>query len=213
MSTPLTKIDGGKASPNWHAETFPKRILELYRRMGYMQKGGHNKAMSYNFLQEAEVKRRLNEDFRDLGIVIVQVRMRPLAGSTPAAAVVRCRLVVSDAWVSDQSKGLVNVVWEGVGGDQDKTGKAVMKACAAAFKYAVTSGCMVSTGDDPESNEEAEESAIEDLRQRIDSAETPNALNLLKPEVSDWKKHPEFEDLKAAFRARMEALQGGASKE
>lgn len=208
--TALTVV-GGAARPDWKTKTFPERLLELYSRMSYMQKAGKNEAMRYKFLQEAAVKRALNDACRDLGIIVANVMTTVLPGSTPQAAVVSCVIRLVDAGIHEDSKTLTVVEWGGVGCDQDKTGKAVMKAEAAAYKYAVTQGCMVSTGDDPESNEDADGQAYDDLVTRITQADTTAALIALKVEVGEWRKHEGFDALKDAYQARMKTLQGGGS--
>lgn len=209
MTAPKLGVIAGGAAKDWRATGFGDRLLELMGRMAHVEKGGENKALGYKFLQEAEIKRLFNRNCRELGIVVAEVTMAPLSTSTPNAAVVRCSLKLVDAWVKEATPGLIAVMWEGVGGDIDKTGKAVMKAGTAAWKYAVTNGAIVSTGDDPEANEEAEAVTVE---RAIAATTTVSALNLVKPDVSALKGTRFFEELVVTFKAKMEALQGAGSE-
>jgi hypothetical protein len=208
----LTAIEGGKAGRDWRTAPFGERILELYARVHYMQKGGTNKHFKYKFLQESELKDRLNEAMRDLFIIIGKLEVTPIGVVTPQSAVVSVSLVLMDVNAKDTDTALHGVVLQGIGGGVDSSDKAPMKAVVAAMKYALMNGLAIKTGDDPEASD-SEGAAYEQLRANIEDAATTSALNLLNPDVSRWKDSPrEFGQLKDAFKARLQTLQGGGSE-
>lgn len=127
-----------------------ERLAAVAARLPFFGKDGYNDHHKYNYVSEARVKQAVRDALAAEGLLITAVRVDVLPGSTPTAAVVKVTLYVGDGC------GLA-ARFEGVGGDQDKSGKAVMKATAAAIKYALTTAFLVPTGDDPEANKEADE--------------------------------------------------------
>ena len=212
MSTALVKVDGGKVDVNWMTKPFGVRMLEVYRRVAYMQKGGTNAHFKYKFLQESALKAKLNQAMQDLFIVIGDLRVVPVGEALPTKCVVQITVTLMDALAQDGAKGMQGVVLQGLGAGTDSSDKAPMKACVAAFKFALANGLAIETGDEPEGDEGSERAARDDLDARIAAATTVSALNLLKPDVAAWKGSPDFDSVKGHFRTRMEALQGGGSE-
>lgn len=128
------------------ARTFRERLRDVAADVSYMEKGGFNAHFKYAFLQEAEVKRAVGAALRRHGLLITHVSYRPLGDPTGQSAVLSCTLTIGEV-ANDNGE---YATFSGVGGGADSSDKAPMKACAAALKYAITSGFLIATGDDPE---------------------------------------------------------------
>jgi hypothetical protein len=135
---------------------------ELYKRLAavaadvpYLRKDATNAHFQYSYVSEAKVKADLRASLARNGLVLVGCEARVQPGSTATNAAVEASLEIACV------EGGPSVRFGGAGGDADKGGKAVMKALAAAIKYALTTGFLIPTGDDPEANREADELAAE----------------------------------------------------
>jgi hypothetical protein len=133
-----------------------QRLADAVAEINTVAKDGYNDHHGYAYATEAGVKRALRGALGRHGLVVAGVQM-DAGNSTPTSAVVKVRICIGLA-SDDKSAG---VAFEGVACDQDKSGKAVMKAVAGAVKYALTTMGLVPTGDDPEANREADELAQE----------------------------------------------------
>lgn len=146
---PAAGMDGQPATT---PVPFAEKLRRAAAALSFLTKDGHNDHHDYDYASEASVKRRVRATLAEHGLLVMRVECETQPGSTPTAAVVHTRVYIGDA-------DNLNVQWvdfAGVGGDQDKSGKAVMKAEAAAYKYALVQGFMIPTGDDPEGNPEAD---------------------------------------------------------
>lgn len=202
--------------------TFPEKLLGLYERFAYAQKGGKNENLKFRFLQESEVKRRLNVACRDLGLllastdfVVIESHWHRNAKERDVHTVtVRCTLVLQDAnavalvereKVTARALGPQQVILTGIGCGADQGDKAPMKACVSAFKYAVMNGCMVQTGDDPDEQDPGDTGGFEELLGNLQGLAgttlTAPALQSLKADCAGYREHPRFEELRAAYYA------------
>lgn len=122
--------------------SFYKRLSDAGAEVAYLEKGGFNKHFKYAFLQEAEVKRAVSAALRKHGLTLGKVAYEPIGEITGQVAVLCCGVTITD--------GQQSAYFSGIGAGTDSSDKAPMKACAAALKYALTSGFLIATGDDPE---------------------------------------------------------------
>lgn len=129
-----------------------ERVAAAAARLSHLSKDGYNDHHKYKYVSEAAVKRAVRDALAAEGLFIQQVDVSASDNTTPTAAVVLVQLSVACVATPAQA-----YTFEGIGGDQDKSGKAVMKATAAAIKYALTTAFLIPTGDDPEANKEADE--------------------------------------------------------
>lgn len=133
------------------APTFYQKLAAAAAQLSYLQKKGHNAHFKYKFVQEAEVKSAVKEALTANGLVLQSVEYIPVGECTGKAAVLRCEVTITDG-------GKESALYEGIGAGADSSDKAPMKACAAALKYALTSGFLIATGDDPEATDEKDQS-------------------------------------------------------
>jgi len=128
--------------------SFKERLNAVREEVSYLQKGGFNEHFKYAFVQEAAVKAALSPALTKHRLCIGGVSYDSMSHPFDSGScAVRCSVVIADL------DGTEFVVYQGVGGGVDKGDKAPMKACAAALKYAVMSGFLIATGDDPEADD------------------------------------------------------------
>ena len=213
--------------------TFLQRLRDAASEVSYLQKEGYNKHFKYSFLQEAEVKRAVSAALRKHDLYLASVSYEPVGDISGQAATVLCTVTISDTRKPQPQENnhpfgppttVEFVRYSGVGSGTDSSDKAPMKACAAALKYALTSGFLIATGDDPEedggtqddkpsgkkgttstksaSNDNASKSSSDDIDEmftKVDAVETADELAKLKIPVSKFRNHERFEELKAAY--------------
>lgn len=131
-----------------------EKLLRAAARLEYLSKDGRNDFQNYKYVSEAKVKAAVRAALAAEGLIVRGVTMGVMTNSTPLSAVVTVCVTISD--------GSQSVSFDGVGGDSDKSGKAVMKATAAAVKYALTTGFLIATGDDPEASKDGKSTAAVD---------------------------------------------------
>lgn len=212
------------------AATFGERLKAAMGEVAYLEKGGYNAHFKYSFLQEAAVKRAVSEALRKHGLMVRSVGYKPIGDCSGKAACIQCTLTIAD------TKGTDCVVYEGVGAGADSSDKAPMKAMAAALKYALTSGFLIATGDDPEEDGGSKESgkkdapakkaaateepakadpaeAVNEMAAKVDACATLEDLSKLKVAVSKLRGEPGFDGLATAFKEKGAALKAAATKE
>lgn len=199
--------------------TIGERIAAAQADVAYMQKGGKNAHFKYTFLQEAEVKREVGAALRKHGLFISHVKYEPIGECTGKNAVLICGVVISD--------GKDQVAFQGVGAGSDSSDKAPMKACAAALKYALTSGFLIATGDDPEDDSDGKDpvtpsadkpkmapsadtkpgiDARDEALKAIDAVSSSEMLQSLKTGIIRLQGTPYYEEVASAYRAKSKLL-------
>lgn len=205
----VVSMVGGKR--NWREVPFTERLLELYGRVSYMEKQGKNKHFHYKFLQESQLKDRVNLACRDLGLVILELKVEPIVqqgqGCKPMTqeCVVRVTVTLANAWAEADGKRLEAITLQGLGGGVDSGDKAPMKAEVAGLKYALMNGLMVATGDEPEQSTGDDERA-EQLLADLTSCESVAVLQGLKVRVAGFKGGVAYDALKEAYREAAKRL-------
>lgn len=211
------------------AVPFCAKLHQLYAAFAYEHKGGENRALKFNFVQESQLKRKLNAKCRELGLVLQELkctlvasqvipRGKPEEGKFTHLCTAHCSITlmndVAEAVDPNNVAGarVQHVQLEAIGGGSDTSDKAPMKACVAAFKYALLNGLAVETGE-RESDEggEAGEAPVpaerfEDLLALLRGVATGGLVSV--PQLNQWKarcavfrEHPRFEELRNAFYA------------
>lgn len=202
--------------------SFRERLHAAMDDLQYIQKNGHNKHFDYSFVQEADVKAAVSKALRAHGLVLWNVEYHALGECSGKAATLRCEVSIGDA---DKDNF---VTFMGVGAGTDSSDKAPMKACAASLKYALTSGFLIATGDDPEEDggtaskgktgtskpkpvtDDPDFVAAEVLAPLISAATGLSDLNKLKPKIAALRGSDGYDKLAAAFKARGKALSEAA---
>jgi hypothetical protein len=207
-------MSDGAAMVNEAPETFESRLARAAAKLNYLQKTGKNTHFKYSFVTEAHVKEKVKEALESVGLVLRSVMYAPIGECSGKAATLLCTVIVVGT-----DGGMNAAQFQGVGSGTDSSDKAPMKACAAALKYALTSGFLIPTGDDPEDDGSeptddkpaatpaAEKSVTEVanlLIERVKTAPTAADLATLKVSITALKgrSEDEFNRVVEVYRQR-----------
>jgi hypothetical protein len=137
------------------ADSLARKMALVAKECGYVQKTGRNDFHRYKYATAADVLAKVNEALAEHG-VCATVDPSVLSESVDngnRTVTVKVALTLHDG-DSDQT-----FTTAGIGCGQDKGDKAVMKAQTAAIKYAWMLALNISTGDDPEADEDTDKRA------------------------------------------------------
>lgn len=133
-------------------------LVKARSEVGYLQKDGTNTHGRYNYLSEAKVADACREAFDKHGIALwteteLLDRAETTSGKGGKAFFSTIRLTV--LLVHVESGEWLESVHTGVG--HDSLDKDPWKAITGAFKYVLFKGMMISSGDDPEADDDGDE--------------------------------------------------------
>ena len=123
------------------------KICRIMKDCHYVQKDGRNDFHKYNYASAANVLEKVNEACAEHGVASIP-RFEIIASDK--VVTVQCTLTLLDA-DSGETYSIVSL-----GSGQDAGDKAVAKAQTMALKYAWMTTLNISTGDDPEADEETD---------------------------------------------------------
>jgi hypothetical protein len=128
-----------------------QKLAVVRRRIGYLQKRGHNPHFNYSYVTAADIAGAVGDILAELGVVVVprlesisHEAVRP--GRSEAEHVARVIMSYSFEDVDTAEAITIKVAGEG----QDAGDKAPYKAMTGALKYALLQSFLLATGDDPE---------------------------------------------------------------
>ena len=125
-----------------------EKFAEVRRRLGYVQKRGHNERHNYNYVTAADLAGSVGDILAELGVVVIP-QLQSISTETPRSSSDRIARVVMNYRFVDARSGeelTVRVAGEGA----DAGDKAPYKAMTGALKYALLQSFLLATGDDPE---------------------------------------------------------------
>ena len=125
-----------------------EKFAEVRRRLGYVQKRGHNERHNYSYVTAADLAGSVGDILAELGVVVIP-QLQSISTETPRSSSDRIARVVMNYRFVDAGSGeelSVRVASEGA----DPGDKAPYKAMTGALKYALLQSFLLSTGDDPE---------------------------------------------------------------
>lgn len=131
-----------------------KKLLELTEEARYIQKTGYNNHHKYSYMTEEDILDKLRPKMVELGLVFYLSRVS-IEDNSGSLWTVRCDylLVDTDSDGGELGRNLIEISVVAQGSDtQDK---ALYKAMTGARKYALRQLVMISTGDDPERDEDS----------------------------------------------------------
>jgi ERF superfamily len=184
------------------------KLALVRRRLGYIQKRGHNELHNYSYVTAADLSGAVGDILAELGILVI-----PRLESISHESVRNYRsdgehlthVVMSYSFVDvDTAEDItVKVAGEGV----DAGDKAPYKAMTGALKYALLQSFLLATGDDPEderptlANHSASPARVSeqlitteelhDLQQLIEETNTEVERVLAYYKLSSLEKMPE----------------------
>ena len=128
-----------------------QKLAEVRRRIGYIQKRGHNERFNYTYVTAADLASAVGDALADLGVVIVP-RLESIAyeSVSPNQGYPDrfTRVVMTYTFMDVNSAEELTVKMPGEG--RDPGDKGPYKAMTGALKYALLQSFLIATGDDPE---------------------------------------------------------------
>jgi len=156
-----------------------QKLAEVRRRIGYVQKRGHNERNNYSYVTAADIAGAVGDLLSELGVVVLpsleSITYEPVR--TTNGQVERVAHVVMTYKFTDVDTGeavTVKVPGEGL----DAGDKAPYKAMTGALKYALLQSFLLATGDDPEDERS-------DARLRSERSITADEIRVLKTLIED----------------------------
>ena len=134
--------------PNRQELNLREKFAEVRRRLGYIQKRGHNERHNYSYVTAADLAGSVGDILAELGVVVIP-QLQSISTETPRSSSDRiARVVMNYRFVDARSGEELTVRVPGEGADPGD--KAPYKAMTGALKYALLQSFLLSTGDDPE---------------------------------------------------------------
>ena len=131
-----------------------KKLLNVMDACSHVLKNGENSFHHYKYATSADVLEKVNAALVENGLcsiavpeILDVVEVTNLKGNIERLATVKMDILLID---KDSGE---TVTLTGIGSGQDGGDKAVMKAQTAAIKYAYMLSLAISTGDDPEEDQ------------------------------------------------------------
>jgi len=127
------------------------KIAKVMEAVGYVAKTGTNSAQGYKFVQASAVADKVREQ-----LVKYNVSMTPTAidviseGLTPSGK--QALLTLRFTWTLTDGESGETISFQSIGTGADSGDKAAYKAATGALKYALLTGFLIPTGDDPEAD-------------------------------------------------------------
>jgi hypothetical protein len=140
--------DSGFAAPMFSQLNLREKFAEVRRRLGYVQKRGHNERHNYSYVTAADLAGSVGDILAELGVVVIP-QLQSISTETPRSSSDRiARIVMNYRFVDARSGEELTVRVAGEGADPGD--KAPYKAMTGALKYALLQSFLLATGDDPE---------------------------------------------------------------
>ena len=136
--------------PNRPELNLREKFTEVRRRLGYVQKRGHNERHNYSYVTAADLAGSVGDILAELGVVVIP-QLQSISTEPPRSSSDRIARVVMNYRFVDARSGeelTVRVAGEGA----DAGDKAPYKAMTGALKYALLQPFLLATGDDPRTN-------------------------------------------------------------
>lgn len=127
-----------------------QKLAEVRRRIGYIQKRGHNERANYSYVTAADIAGSVGDILAELGVVVIprleDISYESAAGRGEATRMARVVMAYTFADVDSGEEVVAKVAGQGL----DPGDKAPYKAMTGALKYALLQSFLLATGDDPE---------------------------------------------------------------
>jgi hypothetical protein len=190
-----------------------QKLAEVRRRIGYIQKRGHNERFNHNYVTAADIAGSVGGILAELGVVVIpsleEISYELSAGGREATRMAR---VIMAYTFCDADTG-EEVIATAAGQGLDAGDKAPYKAMTGALKYVLLQLFLLATGDDPEderldarlskpgSGRAITAEQVRDLEKRIEDTGTDLQRLLAYYQVASLSEMTEF-----AYRVAVEVL-------
>ncbi|MGO9058943.1 MAG: ERF family protein [Candidatus Binataceae bacterium] len=127
-----------------------QKLAEVRRRIGYVQKRGHNERFNYSYVTAADIAGSVGDLLSELGVVVIpcleNIEYESATGRGETTRMARVVMAYTFADVDSGEEVIAKVAGQGL----DPGDKAPYKAMTGALKYALLQSFLLATGDDPE---------------------------------------------------------------
>ena len=127
-----------------------QKLAEVRRRIGYVQKRGHNERFNYSYVTAADIAGSVGDILSELGVVVIprleDISYESAVSRGEATRMARVVMAYTFADVDSGEEIIAKVAGQGL----DPGDKAPYKAMTGALKYALLQSFLLATGDDPE---------------------------------------------------------------
>jgi len=127
------------------------KIAKVMEAVGYVAKTGTNSAQGYKFVQASAVADKVREQLSKLSVSMTPTNIDVISeGLTPSGK--QALLTLRFTWTLTDGETGETISFQSIGTGADSGDKAAYKAATGALKYALLTGFLIPTGDDPESD-------------------------------------------------------------
>ena len=190
-----------------------QKLAEVRRRIGYVQKRGHNERFNYSYVTAADIAGSVGDILAELGVVVIpsleEISYESVTGRGEATRMARVIMAYTFADVDSGEEVIATAAGQGL----DAGDKAPYKAMTGALKYALLQTFLLGTGDDPEderldarfnktsSGRTINAEQVRDLEKRIEDTGTDLQRVLAYYKVASLSEMTEF-----AYRVAVKVL-------
>jgi hypothetical protein len=132
-------------------KSLASKIAKVMEAVGYVPKGGTNQAQGYKFVQASAVADKVREQLAKLNVSMTPTTIDVISeGVTPSGK--QALLTLRFTWTLTDGDSGETISFQSIGTGADSGDKAAYKAATGALKYALLTGFLIPTGDDPEAD-------------------------------------------------------------
>jgi len=125
------------------------KVAKIMEAVGYVPKGGTNSAQGYKYVQAAQVADKVRDELVKLNVSMTPTNIDVISeGLTPSGK--QSLLTLRFTWTLTDGDSGETLSFQSIGTGADSGDKAAYKAATGALKYALLTGFLIPTGDDPE---------------------------------------------------------------
>ena len=213
IAHPSAEAGNGGASETPVQLNLRQKLAEVRRRIGYVQKRGHNERHNYSYVTAADIAGSVGDILAELGVVVIpkleDISYESAVARGEAARMARVVMAYTFADVDSGEEVIAKVAGQGL----DPGDKAPYKAMTGALKYALLQSFLLATGDDPEderldarfttpsSDRPINAEEVRELEKRIDETGTELERVLAYYKVASLEEMTE-----SAYRRAVEVL-------
>lgn len=145
------------------------KIAKVMQAVGYVEKGGTNAAQGYKFVQASAVADKVRAELVKLNISMTPSQVGIVnMGLTPSGK--QSTITLLYTWTLTDGDTGETLNFQSVGTGADSGDKAAYKAATGALKYALLTGFLIPTGDDPEADARTDEETWEKAKEIVKGA-------------------------------------------
>jgi hypothetical protein len=140
-------------------KTLASKIAKVMEAVGYVPKTGTNSAQGYKFVQASVVADKVREQLAKLNVSMTPTTIDMISeGLTPSGK--QALMTLRFTWTLTDGDSGETISFQSIGSGADSGDKAAYKAATGALKYALLTGFLVPTGDDPEADPATDEKVL-----------------------------------------------------